>query len=108
MIKYSEQWDAYYDETTNEWTESKCDDPTCAYCVGRPEKPLEMNQKLRDLMIEAGFAAPEMAGRARKFADLLIRDCVATVALIGVSNYENEDIVWTVEKAIESIKDRFK
>ena len=73
MIKYSEQWDAYYDESTNEWTESKCDDPTCEYCVGRPEKPM-VNQKLRELMIEAGYAAPEMAGRARKLADLLIRE----------------------------------
>ena len=84
-MKYSEQWDAYYDEATNEWTESKCDDPTCEYCVGRPDKPLEkpvepMNQKLRDLMIEAGYAAPEMAGRARKLADLLIRECSHLVA----------------------------
>lgn len=38
MIKYSEKYDAYYDESTGEWTESKCDDPTCEYCANRPDK----------------------------------------------------------------------
>ena len=86
MIKYSEQWDAYYDDVTNEWTESKCDDPTCEYCAGRPEKPMDgvmvttedkLNDRIRELMIEAGYAAPELAGRARKFATLLIESIVA-------------------------------
>ena len=40
---YSEKYDAYYDEDTNEWLESKCDDPTCEFCVNRPERPLEVN-----------------------------------------------------------------
>lgn len=39
-IKYSEEYDAYYNQKTNEWTESKCDDPTCKYCANRPERPL--------------------------------------------------------------------
>lgn len=43
MKEYSEQYDAYYDSETNEWLESKCDDPNCEYCVNRPEHPLEMN-----------------------------------------------------------------
>jgi hypothetical protein len=43
MKQYSEKFDAYYDDETDEWLESKCDDPTCEYCVGRPEKPSEEN-----------------------------------------------------------------
>lgn len=39
--KYSEEYEAFYNEETNEWLESKCDDPTCHYCLSRPEKPLE-------------------------------------------------------------------
>jgi len=39
-IEYSEEHDAYYNQKTNEWTESKCDDPTCEYCINRPERPL--------------------------------------------------------------------
>jgi hypothetical protein len=43
MIKYNEQYDAYYDDTTGEWTESKCDDPTCDYCKDRPRYCKEPN-----------------------------------------------------------------
>ena len=41
MQQYSEKYDAYYDDETNEWLESKCDDPTCEFCVNRPARPLE-------------------------------------------------------------------
>lgn len=38
--KYSEEYDAFYNEETNEWLESTCDDPECEYCRTRPERPL--------------------------------------------------------------------
>jgi hypothetical protein len=34
-----------------------------------------MNDRIKELMLEAGFAAPELAGRANKFAELLVQDC---------------------------------
>jgi hypothetical protein len=34
-----------------------------------------MNEQLRQLMLEAGYAAPELAGRANKFAELIVREC---------------------------------
>ena len=34
-----------------------------------------MNERLRELMIEAGYPAPELAKRAHKLADLIIQDC---------------------------------
>lgn len=37
---YSEEYDAYYNPITNEWIESKCDEPGCAFCSNRPERPL--------------------------------------------------------------------
>ena len=40
MIQYSEEYDANYDDETNEWTESKCSDPNCDYCSRRPERPI--------------------------------------------------------------------
>lgn len=43
MKQYSEKFDAYYDDETDEWLESKCDDLTCEYCAARPEKPSEEN-----------------------------------------------------------------
>ena len=33
-----------------------------------------MNDRIRELMLEAGYAAPELAGRANKFAELLLRN----------------------------------
>jgi hypothetical protein len=34
-----------------------------------------MSPRLRELMLEAGYAAPELAGRAQKLADLIVKDC---------------------------------
>jgi hypothetical protein len=39
-IVYSKEHDAFYNQTTNEWTETKCDDPACEYCTTRPERPV--------------------------------------------------------------------
>ena len=38
-----------------------------------------MNERLKELMLEAGYAAPEIAGRARRLADLIIKDCIGIV-----------------------------
>ena len=38
---YSEEYDAYYDEETNEWLEPVCGDINCEYCGNRPAKPVE-------------------------------------------------------------------
>jgi len=38
-----------------------------------------MNERIKELMLEAGYAAPEMAGRANKLAELLIRECAGRV-----------------------------
>lgn len=36
---YSEEYDSYYNEITNEWIEDMCSDPECLYCKDRPERP---------------------------------------------------------------------
>ena len=38
-----------------------------------------MNERLKELMLEAGYAAPELAGRAQQLAELLIRECAGRV-----------------------------
>jgi hypothetical protein len=38
-----------------------------------------MNEQLRQLMLEAGYAAPELAGRANKFAELIVQECMNQV-----------------------------
>jgi hypothetical protein len=34
-----------------------------------------MNEKLKELMLAAGYAAPEMAGRGQKLAELIVKEC---------------------------------
>lgn len=38
-----------------------------------------MNENIRKLMLEAGYAAPDLAGRAIKLSELLIKECIAIV-----------------------------
>ena len=38
-----------------------------------------MNEKLKKLMLEAGYAAPEIASRAQKFAELIVQECIGIV-----------------------------
>lgn len=42
-----------------------------------------------------------------KFAELLVEDCVSQIAMIGISNFDCEDVVWTVERVIEIIQERY-
>jgi hypothetical protein len=34
-----------------------------------------MNERIKELMLEAGYAAPELAGRANKLAELIVEEC---------------------------------
>ena len=34
-----------------------------------------MNDRLKELMLKAGYAAPEIAGRANKLAELIVKEC---------------------------------
>lgn len=36
-----------------------------------------MNKRIRELMLEAGYAAPELAERAQKLAELIVKECIA-------------------------------
>ena len=75
-----------------------------------------MNDKIKELALQAGFQhindegigwAGNHNASLPKFAELIIRDCISQIALFGVSNYENDDISWTVENSIKSIKEHF-
>ena len=42
-----------------------------------------------------------------KFAELIVQDCISQIAMIGVSNCDDPDVVWTVDKAIQNIREHF-
>jgi hypothetical protein len=48
-----------------------------------------VNKHLELLMLEAGYAAPHLAGRAHKLAALLINDCAK------IANWAENDEEWT-------------
>ena len=38
-----------------------------------------MNERLKELMIKAGYAAPEIAGRANILSKLIVEDCLEII-----------------------------
>ena len=42
-----------------------------------------------------------------KFAELIVQACVTQCAMMGVSNWDNDDISWAVEGCIDNIKAHF-
>ena len=60
-----------------------------------------MNDRLRELMLAAGYAAPELAGRAKVLAELIVNECAERVA-------HNEHINWlTAANAAKDLKHHF-
>ena len=50
-----------------------------------------MNERLKALMLEAGYAAPDLATRAHVLAELIVRECAGIVDnKIEVSRYVHE------------------
>jgi hypothetical protein len=47
-----------------------------------------MNQRIKELMLEAGYAAPEIALRAQKLAELIVREC----ARVAIQKQTENDI----------------
>ena len=45
--KYDSTHDSYFDPIRDQWLESACSDPTCEYCVGRPQRPSLVVRKQR-------------------------------------------------------------
>ena len=60
-----------------------------------------MNERIRELMLEAGYAAPEIAGRAQVLAELIVREC------IGICNDTNDASYLNGVIAGRKIKEHF-
>ena len=58
-----------------------------------------MNERIRELMLQAGYAAPELAGRANILAELIVRECVE---ILGT--YED---YWNHYEQMEMLKKHF-
>jgi hypothetical protein len=67
----NEKHDAYYCPECDAWRESAaCDDPGCAFCVGRPEKPSRVTDgPVPTFTMEHGHAFDE-SGRCVRCGEL--------------------------------------
>lgn len=47
-----------------------------------------MNTRLKELMLEAGYAAPDLAGRGQKLAELIVQECAMFSMIITDDHYD--------------------
>jgi hypothetical protein len=64
-----------------------------------------MNERLKQLMLEAGYAAPEIAGRANKLADLIVQECIGIVQKRYMGDNNREDM--EVRRCAEALQKHF-
>jgi hypothetical protein len=62
-----------------------------------------MNERIKELMLEAGYAAPEIAGRANKLAELIVKKCM-DVAKYHTPDTEECEYTWLIH---DKIKEHF-
>lgn len=71
-----------------------------------------MNKRIRELAEHAELSANQgdhvdVKMMMEKFAELIVQQCISEIALISISNFENEDVAWTTKTAITNIKSHF-
>lgn len=69
-----------------------------------------MNERIQELIEQSKCLSDGYNTGAvdlEKFAELIVQECISQVAMIGVSNSDDPDVVWTADKAIQNIKQHF-
>lgn len=61
-----------------------------------------MNERIKELMVEAGYAAPELAQRAHTLVELVIRDCLSMARSYPELNWDYAAGIDSVRESIES------
>jgi hypothetical protein len=68
-----------------------------------------MNERIQELIEQSKCLSDGYNTGAvdlEKFAELIVQDCISQIAMIGVSN-DDPGVMWTVDKAIQIIKQHF-
>lgn len=68
-----------------------------------------MNERIHKLAEDSGMTQYVAADNKylERFTEMVVQDCVSEVALMGITNFENEDISWSCRAIIDSIKSKF-
>ena len=65
-----------------------------------------MNERIRELMVQADYPAPELALRAQKLAELIVRECAEVCNRIYFDNYPDAEDFERSEEG-DAIKQHF-
>jgi hypothetical protein len=68
-----------------------------------------MNERIHKLAEDSGMTQYVAADNKylERYTEMVVQDCVSEVALMGITNFENEDISWSCRAIIDSIKSKF-
>jgi hypothetical protein len=66
-----------------------------------------MNERIKELMIQADFPAPELALRAHKLAELIVKECMACSTWVGKMNTNSVEPIHTAHAINQRIKQHF-
>jgi len=64
-----------------------------------------MNERIKELMLEAGYAAPELAGRANKLAELIVKECINEIHDADVGDLKGKG--YYLDRVAEHIEKHF-
>ena len=68
-----------------------------------------MNRVIKDLIQKADSICNETRGVYDEIlVELIVRECISEVAMMGVVHYENPDISWAVNLIIGNLKETFE
>jgi hypothetical protein len=56
------------------------------------------------------FADPDVdvAVAFEKYSQDLIQSCISKIALMGISNWQNEDISWATDQIVNDLKEKYQ
>lgn len=57
-----------------------------------------MNERLRELMIEVGYPAPEIAKRAHQLAELIVKECAKIIETQDVDPSFKNRMSWAIKE----------
>ena len=70
-----------------------------------------MNERIRQIMTQAGYAAPELAERAQKLVDLVLKECYIAIENTNRhhvhTTYDDDLVKHTIQKAKLSVQQHF-
>jgi hypothetical protein len=68
-----------------------------------------VNERIHKLAEDSGMTQYVAADNKylERFTEMVVQDCVSEIALMGVTNFENEDISWACSVIIDGIKNKF-